>query len=270
MRVTVPASSANLGAGFDALGMALDLPFRLSTEPADDLLVVTPGHPAAVAFHRAGGEGELWWRSPIPPGRGMGFSGAARVAGALAGFLTAGRPEPDARSAALDLATELEGHPDNAAASMLGGVVVAAGGRAVRVPVAVDLEVVVWWPATETSTAASRTALPDSVPFADAVANVGRASLLVAALAAGDLRALGVATEDRLHQERRLAASPPSAVALAALRSADGVVAAWLSGSGPTVAGFVEPGCGAAVLDHLPAEGTGRVLSIDQRGAVVG
>lgn len=266
MRVSVPASSANLGPGFDALGMALDLEFLLSTAPGGAMHPAEPTHPAAVAFARAGGEGPLWWKSPIPPGRGLGFSGSARVAGALLGYLQAGRPETEARPLALGLACELEHHPDNAAASMLGGITVAAGGRALRIATPLDLDVVVWWPATETSTNKARAALPPTVPFEDAVFNVGRSSLLVAALAAGDAGALAVAIDDRLHQDARLALSPPSAAALDILRGA-GVVACWLSGSGPTVAAFVVPEDADRVVALLPPDGTARVLHIDQRGA---
>lgn len=174
-----------------------------------------------------------------------------------------------ARSEALALACELERHPDNAAASMLGGFVVSAGGRWVRVPIAFDVEVVVWWPPTETSTAASRAALPAEVPFADAVFNVGRASLLVAALVTGDVAALRIAAEDRLHTDRRLERSPASAVALAALREAE-PLACWLSGSGPAVAALTVAGDGERVRAALPAEGTSTVLAVDGQGARVG
>ena len=270
MRVSVPASSANLGPGFDTLGLALDLPFVLSTEPDPELLEVEGRNPAAVAFDAAGGRGDLWWRSPIPPGRGLGFSGSARVAGALLGFVQSGFDERAARGRALDLACELEGHPDNAAASMLGGAVAAAGGSAVRIPMPVSMRVVVWWPSTETSTNKARSTLPDTVPFVDAVFNVGRTAVTVAALAAGDLVALRESMSDRLHQGARLARSPQSADALDALRAAS-PVACWLSGSGPTVAAFVEPSraamVAAAVAERLDGTGTIRTLDIDQVGA---
>ncbi|MFN8053150.1 MAG: hypothetical protein U0Q22_17020 [Acidimicrobiales bacterium] len=266
MRVSVPASSANLGPGFDALGMALDLPFVLSNAPGGKMLSAEPSHPAALAFAAVGGLGPLWWRSPIPPGRGLGFSGAARVAGALLGLLQQGVDESLARPRALGVACELEGHPDNAAASMLGGIVVAAGGRALPVRTSLALDVVVWWPESATSTNKARAALPATVPFEDAVFNVGRSALLVAALAAGDATALALAMQDRLHQDARLELSPSSAVALDALREA-GVVAAWLSGSGPTVAAFVERGDGDRVMGALPADGTSRLLPVDHLGA---
>lgn len=266
LKVRAPASSANLGPGFDAVGLALDLPFVLSEGPDDGLLPCEDGHPAAVA-HRAagGGGGGLWWRSPIPPGRGLGFSGAARVAGSFLAACASGLDEEAARARAFAVAAGLEGHPDNAAASALGGLVVAAGGRLVPVPLGTGIEVVVWWPATEVSTRRARAALPAEVAFADAAFGVGHAALLVAALATGDLDALVVASEDRLHQDRRLAASPDSAVALATFRDAG--AAAWLSGSGPAVAAAAVPADAAALAGLSLPPGTVRRLAVDTRGA---
>jgi len=270
MIVAAPASSANLGPGFDVLGLALDLPFTFAVDEDDDtLLACEANHPAAVAYREAGGRAtDLRWRSGIPPGRGLGFSGAARVAGALAGRLESGIDDSLARTEALALACDLERHPDNAAASMLGGFVVSAAGRSIRVPIVGEVEVVVWWPSSETSTTKARAALPSEVSFADAVFNVGRASLLIAALATGNLGALGDATEDRLHTDIRLAMAPPSKPALDALRGA-GAFAAWLSGSGPTVAAMVPRGDGERIRASLPPDGTSRVLAIDQTGARV-
>jgi homoserine kinase len=255
--VTAPASTANLGPGFDALGLALDLPFELAVgeTPADGFLPCEPRHPAAIAFAAAGGDAgtDLWWRSPIPPGRGLGYSGAARVAGAFAATAD--------RDAAFLTAAALEGHSDNAAASTLGGLVATAFGRAVRVELGVDLEVVVWWPATETSTTAARAALPEVVDRVDAVADIGHTALLVAALASGDLDALSVAAADGLHQSRRLLREPASREAIDALRRA-GAIASWLSGSGPTVAAFVTPDRAEDVLAACPSDGRSRRLRI--------
>ena len=114
----------------------------------------------------------------------------------------------------LHVATALEGHADNIAPSIFGGVVASAGGHAVRVPLPFEPAVVVWVPPSTTSTDQSRAALCPSVAFADAVFNVGRTALLVAALAAGNIHALRTATEDRLHQDQRFARSPGSRVAL--------------------------------------------------------
>ena len=280
MIVTAPASSANCGPGFDALALAVDLPFKFAVGRAaegqrseGDLLRCEPSHPAAVAYREAGGvEDDLWWRSPIPPGRGLGFSGAARVAGALAGAVEAsGADSPEIRERALDVAARLERHPENAAASMLGGFVVAAGGHAVRIPADLgELRLLLWWPSAETSTRAARRLLPDQVAFDDAVFNVGRAALLVGAVAAGRFDLLGDATEDRLHTDLRLAANPVSKPVLDEWRADPAVLAAWLSGSGPTVAALVRQGdaevAEARVESH---EATTRVVAPARSGAVV-
>jgi len=260
-RVKVPASSANLGPAFDALAVAASLYLEVTDEGERP---EAETHPAVRAFRSAGGEGHLFVRSRIPGGRGLGFSGAARVAGLLAAQAQRGRPG----RAVLGEATELEGHADNVAASLLGGVVAVAAGRAVRVPLACSLSLVVWVPDQETSTATARRALPEQVPFADAAFNVGRTALLVAALAAGDTAALRAATEDRLHQDRRLGRVPNTRHAIdAALRA--GALAAWLSGSGPTAAAFTEPARAESIAAALPAGGRALVLPIDDEGAIV-
>jgi homoserine kinase len=265
MRVSAPGSSANLGAGFDALGLAVGLRLEVDDAPGPGETPADDGHPAVVAHRAAGGSGPLVVRSRIPAARGLGFSGAARVAGAFAARLTAGDEEDAARRAAYLVAAELEGHGDNAAASAYGGMVVAAGDHVVRVPLAVVPAVVVWVPSTTTSTKAARAGLPSEVPLADAAFNIGRAAMLIAALAAGDPAPLRVATEDRLHQDLRLAAVPESREAMCRLLDA-GAWGAWLSGSGPTIAAFVDPRETERVAACLPAGGEARVLEVEQRG----
>jgi homoserine kinase len=273
MIVHVPASSANLGPGFDALGIALTLHAEVGVgdapdgaHPADD------HHPAAVAFRRHGGEGPLWVRSPIPMGRGMGFSGAVRVAGLVAAHAQRHGADPDGLQAALPAllaaATELEGHADNVAASLYGGVVATAGGRAVRVPLSFDPALVMWVPSFATSTDESRTKLHAAVPMEDAVFNIGRTALLVAALAAGEVSALREATRDRLHQDARLAVAAPSRVALDTALQA-GAWAAWLSGSGPTVAAMCPVDEAEDLAAALPADGHTKIVRIDHAGAVI-
>ena len=272
--VRVPASSANLGAGFDVLGMALTLHAEVGVGPAPiGARLAERRHPAAVAFDRSGGTGDLWVRSPIPMGRGLGFSGAARVGGAAAAQVQLHGPDAlhddDILSRVFDVAVDLEGHGDNAAASLHGGIVVACGRSVTRVPLAVDPAVVVWVPdATTTSTDRSRTTLADSVRRADAVFNLGRVAMFVAACASGDVASLRTATEDRLHQAQRLAAVPDSAAALDAALAA-GVWAAWLSGSGPTVAMLCESARADEVVAALPASGHTKSLRIDHEGATV-
>jgi homoserine kinase len=271
--VRVPASSANLGPGFDALGMALALHLELRID-SDDGAGVAPaedGHPSVRAFRQLGGTGPIWIRSLIPIGRGLGFSGAARVAGLVAALAQREGPSfhpLDAAEELLHVATALEGHADNIAASLFGGIVATAGGHAVRVPLSLDPAVVVWIPASATSTDESRASLCPSVPFADAVFNVGRAVLLVAALAAGDIAALRTATEDRLHQDQRLVLAPGSRQALEAALAA-GAWCGWLSGSGPTVAALCPPDRASALAGALPPDGRAELLRIDHGGAVI-
>jgi homoserine kinase len=273
--VRVPASSANLGPGFDALGMALDLHAEVglvdeSTSDDERSKQVDQHHPAWVAFAAAGGEGALWVRSPIPIGRGLGFSGAMRVGGAAVAMTQRlGRHALAERHAAvLGVAAALEGHADNVAASLYGGVVATDGTRAVRVETPLHPDVVLWIPEETTSTAASRTALPAAVPFDDAAFNVGRTAMLVAALAAGDVAALSAATEDRLHQERRFLTAVASRAALAAGVAA-GAWCGWLSGSGPTVAFLCAAGAGKSITADLPTGGHTRVLALARDGTTL-
>jgi homoserine kinase len=271
MIISVPASSANLGPGFDTLGLALSMPFLCRLGPASDGRVETEGHPAVVAFRRMGGIGPLCTKTSIPSGRGLGFSGAARVAGALAALLQRHGSEISVAHRAAEvfaLCSELEGHADNVAASLYGGCVATAAGRVVRIPLPVQPAVVVWIPPSQTSTEASRTALPATVPYQDAVFNVGRVATLIAALSSGDMDALKDASQDRLHQSYRFGASPQSSTAIDAALAA-GAWAAWLSGSGPTVAAFCHPDLARAIMDSLPPGGRTQQLRIDNDGARV-
>lgn len=269
--VRVPASSANLGPGFDTLGMGLSLYFELGFgEAPEGARQCDPSHPESIAFHGHGGEGPIWERTHIPVGRGMGFSGAARVAGLVAAHVQRHGTDPEgltsARPELLARATELEGHADNVAASLLGGVVATAGGRAVRIPMSFDPAMVMWVPEFRTSTDRSRAALPTEVPMADVVFNLGRTALLVAALAAGEIDVLREATRDRLHQDVRLAAAEPSRRAIEVALEA-GAWASWLSGSGPTVAAMCAVDDAEELASRLPADGRVKILRIDHAGA---
>lgn len=285
--VRAPASSANLGPGFDTLGLAVDLPFeirlaepRTDAEPAtnDSFLVVERTHPAGIAFTSAGGPvgTELLWRSPIPPGRGLGFSGAARVAGAYLGALTTGVTHDDAVDVAFSVAAELEGHADNAAASAYGGLCIAGGFGGVRVTVPErfleKLDTIVWSPSSTTSTSAARTRLPEQIPLSTAVASIERTALWVAAMVGGSTDLLREACRDDLHQPSRLRRAPASAVVLERMLDDPLVLAAWLSGSGPSVAALVRASDATTVLSaagrDLP-DGQVRRLGIATTGVHV-
>lgn len=272
--IRIPASSANLGSGFDVLGMALSLHAEIGTgSPPDGARLGEPSHPAVVAFRRLGGTGDVWVRSPIPMGRGLGFSGAVRVGGGAAAIVQ--RHGPDALTAGEHLeelalvTSELEGHADNVAPSIYGGIVVCAGTHVQRVPLAFDPAVVVWIPdGTTTSTEHSRATLRAAVPMADVVFNLGRVATFVAACASGDHAALRIATDDRLHQPTRLAAVPETARALDAALEA-GAWAAWLSGSGPTMAAMCERSRADELAAALPDTGHSKLLHIDHEGVTV-
>ena len=286
VRVRVPATSANLGPGFDALGLALSLYDDVSAQ------IIPAGFRVAVTGEGAGelpdGDDHLVVRAALatfdalgvtPPGlavecvnripqaRGLGSSSSAIVAGVLlARELVSGGPAALDDVDALRLAAELEGHPDNVAPCLLGGFTIAwrepGGARAVSLAAATGVRPVLFVPDERGLTAAARAALPGEVPHADAARTAGRAALLVHALtAAPDL--LFPATEDRLHQRYRAGAAPATFALVGALREAG--VAAVVSGAGPSVMALTEP-----PEQFLPGDGwTVRRLVVDQSGARV-
>jgi homoserine kinase len=278
--VRVPASSANLGAGFDVLGMALDLFLDVGVgDPPADARPIERGHPTATAFSAVndavGPAPPLWIQTSIPMSRGLGFSGAARVGGAALAVAMAG-VDPDAalgteQVTILDVAARLEGHGDNAAASVLGGVVVWVDGRAIALrvgPRVAATTVVVWIPGVTTSTDRSRSTLPATVSRIDAVANLGRVAQFVAAIEHDDPSLLVGATDDRLHEQIRLADVPDGAHARDAGVAA-GAWCGWLSGSGPTVAFLVADDLVEAVVAALPGTGHVKRLRVAERGVRV-
>jgi homoserine kinase len=273
LRVRVPASSANLGPGFDALGMALSLHLEMGIDDGSALpefaKVIDDSHPSLAAFRHAGGTGNVWVRSVIPMGRGLGFSGAARVAGVVLGHAQRNGKESliADRKELLRLSTELEGHPDNVAASLVGGVTASTGGEVVKLPLGLDPAFIAWVPETQTSTEKSRTAIASSIPLPDVVFNIGHTALLMAAFAAGDIAVLREATKDRMHQDVRFAASPNSHEAFKAALATE-AWCSWLSGSGPTVGVLCAKADAARIAGRLPKSGASHILDIDHDGAV--
>ncbi len=307
VRVRVPATSANLGPGFDALGLALGLHDELEVRalgapgvrvevhgegagavPEDETHLVVRALRVALDHVGAPQTGlHLVCHNRVPHGRGLGSSAAAVVAGVLAARGLVAEPEALDDDVALALATELEGHPDNAAPALLGGLTVAwtddapATGtspvHAVRLAVHEDLAPVAIVPPGHLSTHAARGVLPAQVPHADAAWQAGRSALLVEALGRRpDL--LLPATEDRLHQGYRRQVMPASLALVDALRARG--VAAVVSGAGPTVLALARrgPGAdGATDADAAIADAFGGVmagwrvtpLAVDEQGASV-
>ena len=269
--IRTPASSANLGAGFDVLGMALNLYAECGLGAApEDAQQLDEHHPGRIAFEAFGGSGPMWMRCNIPMGRGLGFSGAARVgAAALAAAQTGGDAGlVEHRDEILRLTTGLEGHGDNVAASLHGGVTAFVQGEFVSIPVGpamADATFVAWVPDVKTSTDTSRQALGPTVDRPDAVHNIGRAIQIVMAFVNDDPTLLGAGTVDRLHQNVRLAGVPGARDALDAGLAA-GAWAGWLSGSGPTVALMSSSAVAESVAASLPAEGHAKLLRIDAGG----
>ncbi|WP_051400187.1 homoserine kinase [Haloechinothrix halophila] len=291
VRVRVPASTANLGPGFDTLGMALGrydhIEVRTLAEPGLSVDVTDAGaggiedvprdesHLVVRVLRRtfdhlgiAPAGLALRCENTIPHARGLGSSAAAVVAGAAAAYALADQPLDT--DAVLRIAAEFEGHVDNAAASLLGGAVIAwqdeGGGRwhAERIPPDPTIRPVVAIPEQRSSTDATRGLLPETVPHGDAVFSAGRAALAVHALTAAP-ELLVAATADRLHQHYRAPAYPATAHLIEALRKSG--VAAAVSGAGPTVLALTIDGC---IPEDVDTSGFTLVeLPIDSAGVTV-
>jgi homoserine kinase len=295
VHVRVPASTANLGPGFDALGLALALHNEVIAEEADSVGVVVEGEGTTklavgernvvvrgmVAAYEAAGRRfrgcTVRCINRIPLARGLGSSAAAWVGGLVAANALLG----DAldRPALLGLAARLEGHPDNVAAALLGGLTVSCGGVdgaiAVALPVPETLTWVVLVPDVTSSTAEARAVLPGFVARQDAVFNVQRVALLLAALQAGRTDVLRVALQDRMHEPYRLRLFPWMPDVAAAARGA-GALGCVLSGAGPSLLAVVHRDVDAeavarameGAMARAGIGGRARALEVDRQGAV--
>ena len=258
--IRVPATSANLGPGFDSLGLALDLWNETVIRLAIEFTVQVKGEGAEKLSL---GENNLIIRSAqkladcagkhlppfhvdcvnqIPLSSGLGSSAAAKLTGLLAANSLLGKPLSSAEI--LDLATEMEGHPDNVAPALLGGLVVSTmdsgsvvAHKIVGVENAPPLFITVVFPEFHLPTHESRTALPQQVSLKDAIHNISRAVLVTEAFRNGDMQLLGKAMTDTLHQPHRLPLIPGAQAAMDAAKAA-GAAAAALSGAGPSVIAF--------------------------------
>jgi homoserine kinase len=298
VRVRVPATSANLGPGFDTLGLALNVHDELDVTATESGVTVAiegvgaAGDPegsvptdetnlvaraALHVFDRVGVEAPglaLTATNRIPHGRGMGSSGAAIVSGVLAakGLLEGIVDVSD--TDVLRYATELEGHPDNVAPAIFGGLTIAwvdeRGPRHKQLAVHRGVSLLVAVPKATMSTKLARSLQPDAVPHADAVFNLSRSALLVAALTQSPELLLD-ATEDRLHQGYRASAMPETSALIGELRAAGH--AAVVSGAGPSVLVLAaDPAArleAAAIVEQRPEAWTARLLAVDIRGGTV-
>lgn len=297
--VSVPATSANLGPGFDTMGLALDLRDEVTVRtlesgegfhaqvtgegagqlPTDGrhLIITTVRAQLARAGWDVGGL-ELTAQNRIPHGRGLGSSATAHATSVLIAqaLLPAGERSTDEQ--VLDAASALEGHPDNVAPALSGGLALswqdAEGYRSVRLEPHAHLVPVIAVPSEPLSTETARGLLPDQVSHADAAANAGRAALLVHGLTT-DPSVLLAATEDRLHQQFRAPAMPESLALVRSLRS-EGLPAV-VSGAGPTVLVLTSSPQQAAQTEHHIRQATAAsaqqwrvsVLPVDRAGAKV-
>jgi homoserine kinase len=294
VRVSVPATSANLGPGFDTFGLALELRNTLALEEAAAPEVHFTGEGAEVlgreasnlvleavaALYRQVGRPtptlRLRVESRVPLARGLGSSATAIVGGLVAARALAGVPLSDTEL--FQLADRIEGHPDNVAPALWGGAVLAwrSGQRvhARRLGVPPQLAAAVAVPETAVPTERSRAVLPATVPLADAVFNLGRSALLATALLTGELELLRDATQDRLHQPYRAALVPGLEEVLAAARGA-GALGAALSGSGSAVLALGRgdlTAVAAGMADAFRAAGVGCrtwCLEVSREGARV-
>jgi len=292
IEVRVPATSANLGPGFDVLGLALGLYNEVVFQEAEGVTVTIEGEGAGrldtgadnvvaravrIAYEAAGCRfpgAAIRCVNHIPPARGLGSSAAAWVGGLVAGNAALGSPLD--REAILALASRAEGHPDNVAAALLGGLTVscAVGDQvtAVSLPISPQIEWVVLVPEAESSTKEARAVLASTVPRADAVFNLQRLALLLASLAQGRADLLRVAMDDRLHQPQRQVLFPwMESVRRAALDA--GAFGCVLSGAGPSLlAGVLGQGDAVAhamegALEAVGLKGRAVSLAVDTLGA---
>ncbi len=293
VRVRVPATSANLGPGFDVLGLALSLHNEITLEEhasvsvsiegegADSLErgeqnVVVRGARAVYERVRRPFKGiRIACVNRIPTARGLGSSAAAWLGGIVGANALLGAPLD--RGALLDLAAASEGHPDNVAAALLGGLTVACWREGTVVAVSLPVPPEIWWvvliPEAEGSTAEARAVLPETVSRADAVFNLQRVGLLLAGLREGRLDLLTVGMEDRLHEPHRRRLFPWMERVAAAARST-GAAACVLSGAGPSllaaVSGDVDRVARAmeAALGESGIRGRAVTLAVDPVGTV--
>ena len=275
--IRVPATTANLGPGFDAFGLALNLYNYIAVEPGLPEIPDPFASEIVEAYHKARGlptkPYRLVVRGQVPPSRGLGSSATIRL-GMLAALDKLNRRNLDLPWL-IQTATALEGHPDNISAAALGGFVVCGGRNPARAKVSSRLKFVAAIPRIETSTRTARSLLPPSIAFQDAVSNLRNAARIAAAFFEGKVEEAQGAFADRLHQPYRAALVPGLEAALEAAQKA-GAIGAFLSGAGPTVMAIClksEQAIGQAMVKELHHAGLEsvdiKILQADNSGVDV-
>ena len=275
--IRVPATTANLGPGFDAFGLALNLYNYIAVEPGLPEIPDPFASEIVEAYHKARGlptkPYRLVVRGLVPPSRGLGSSATIRL-GMLAALDKLNRRNLDLPWL-IQTATALEGHPDNISAAALGGFVVCGGRNPARAKVSSRLKFVAAIPRIETSTRTARSLLPPSVAFQDAVSNLRNSARIAAAFFQGKVEEAQGAFADRLHQPYRAALVPGLEAALEAAQKA-GAIGAFLSGAGPTVMAIClksEQAVGQAMVKELHHAGLEsvdiKILQADNSGVDV-
>jgi homoserine kinase len=259
---SAPASSANLGPGFDFLALALEIRCRVTADQAEQWSAPDGAEPIVIAVAAALGVDRPFAvsvESDIPIQRGLGSSAALAVAAGAAALSAVGR-EID-HDALFEAAASVDGHPDNAAAAVYGGLVAVAPTGVRRLSLSPTLAVILGVPDTTLATSEARRALPETITHAAAARSAARAAFLVEGLRTGDAPALAAAGHDELHEEPRAALSPVTVAMVEAARAAGALHAAW-SGAGPSVVALATADAAeevAAALLAVAGEG-GRVL----------
>lgn len=232
VKLRAPGSTANLGPGFDCFGMGVQRYVYAANhgegEPEGSESIIRQ------AYEAAGGTGQIWFSHNLEPGRGLGFSAAARSVGAGVALCEKGSDLPAAKPEVFEIVAKLEGHGDNAAGSVYGGLNISTKTDSHQVKAELPEQVLFWIASKSSSTDSSRKKLPTEVSLEDAVVNIESTARVLSCFYEGDFERLS-ACREKIHQEARLACCPESETVFSKAQSVEGLYMAWLSGAGPSI-----------------------------------
>ncbi len=267
-RIRVPGSTANLGPGFDAVGLALDRYLDLSDEPFEGSEEVPEDGLVRIAARQAGNDFPMFGASTIPVGKGFGSSAAEAVGGAYLARVCAGDVEPTARAAAFEVGNDIEGHADNAAPSAFGGLCLAVQDRVHYLTPKLDgLQMLIWVPDQINETKVARGVIRQSLELSEAIQQSAATAAMVAGLLTGDVAMLAETAHDVIHETARLEFLPETKSVLQELRGKG--FAAWLSGSGPSVAAIAPISSASDCAAAMHGEGDIFEVVVDTHGCQI-